>query len=71
MKIIKSLVIIILVAISKQKEGPISAEFLFTPKAVDLDAHFGTIPANDIYGPHQIEFLIYQENLIMWMVIDY
>lgn len=52
MKIIKSLVIIVLVVISKQKQGPTPRGFLFTPKAVDLEDHFGTIPADNLYGPH-------------------
>lgn len=52
MKITKSLVILVLVAITMQKQGPTPRGFLFTPKAVDLEDHFGTIPAQNIYGPH-------------------
>ena len=57
MKIIKSLVILAIVSITIQKQGPTPKGFLFTPKAIDLEDHFGTIPADNLYGPHQNKIL--------------
>ncbi len=51
MKIIKLILFLYCFQISLQKHGYDPKGMPFTPKALDLEDHFGTNPANNFYGP--------------------
>ena len=51
MKIIILTIACLLLATNTNCQGPDPRGFAKTPKAFDLDDHFGTEPASDLYGP--------------------